>query len=209
MIYDVNEFNRFSNLDSVQERIINYLILTNTTDINRIWKLLKYNTIDALLKDDLTQEEKAKLVDNDGIHQSEKKVFRYPFIEDAFTVESSILRIYVDNLIPKNHLYSTVNIGFEIISHNKISNVYNDASDEIEQERIYRPIEKEVYIKDRNTVLLKSLLSALNGADVSGVGVLQFNSKESPFDNAKYGIFNNKNYSGFRLIMSCGMSGVG
>ena len=51
MIMDSNvQFNRFYNLDSIEERLINFLIKSDSDDANRIWKLLKYNSMDALLK---------------------------------------------------------------------------------------------------------------------------------------------------------------
>jgi len=54
-----SKFNRFINLDSIEDRIINYLISSNTVEANRIWKVLKYSDVDALLKADLTKEEKS------------------------------------------------------------------------------------------------------------------------------------------------------
>ena len=202
------QYNRFCNLDSITERIINYLIKSDSYDANRIWKLLKYSDKDALLKENLTQEQKAELIDDDGIHQSEKKVFRYPFLEDSFTVRTSLLRIYIDSVVPKNHLTSVVNIGFDIISHNKISNIYNDSSDPIEDPEKFKQVDSEIMIKSRNDVLLKSLLSELNGKDVEGVGRFVFDNQMSPFAQAKYGLFNNKNYCGFKLIIPCLQSGV-
>ena len=35
-------YNRFVNLDSISERIINYLVTSDSIYANRIWKLLKY-----------------------------------------------------------------------------------------------------------------------------------------------------------------------
>ena len=117
-------YNRFMNLDSITDRIINYLIKSDSIYANRIWKLLKYPEVDALLQQDLTQEEKAELVDNDSTEQSTKRVFRYPFIEDSFVVKASIMRIYIDTILPQNHLNSVVNVGFDLLNHNKLSNVY-------------------------------------------------------------------------------------
>lgn len=207
MIAD-QKYNRFCNLDSITERIINYLIKSDSDDANRIWKLLQYADKDALLKENLTQEEKAKLVDDDGAYQSEKKVFRYPYLEDSFTVRTSLLRIYIDNVVPKNHLTAVVNVGFDIISHNKISNVYNDSADPIEDPEKYKPVDSEIMIKSRNDVLLKSILAELNGKHVEGVGTFAFDNSLSPFSQAKFGLFNNKNYCGFKLVIPCMVSGV-
>ena len=201
-------FNRFVNIDSIEERIINHFITSQTDNANRICKLLKYSDSKALLKPSLTLKEKAELVDMDSSNQEEKRFFRSPFIEDAMTVQCSLIRIYIDSVVPKNHLNSIVNVGFDIVTHNKIVNVYNDACDDIENPEQFRPIEQEVMMKSRNSVILKNLLAELNGLEIAGVGKFQFNQQLSPFSQAKLGIFNNKNYMGYKVIVPVMMSGV-
>lgn len=203
-----SNFNRFINLDSIEDRIINYLIESDSVYANRIWKVLKYPDIDALLKPNLTKKEKSELVDNGSASQSEKRVFRYPFLEDAFTVKSSILRIYIDSVVPENHLVAKVNIGFDLISNDKINNLYNDENDSLENPETYRPISESIMLKSRNSVLLKNLLAELNGKEIAGVGVLQFNQDLSMFSQARLGFFNNQNYSGYKVLMACMQSGV-
>jgi hypothetical protein len=207
-IEDRSQFNRFINLDSIEDRIINYLVDSDSIYANRIWKVLKYSEVDALLRPNLTKKEKIELIDNGSSDQSEKRVFRYPYLEDAFVVKSSILRIYIDSVVPENHLVSKVNIGFDLISNNKINNLYNDENDELEYPETYRPISETIRIKSRNSVLLKNLLSELNGKEIAGVGVLQFNQDLSPFSQARLGFFNNQNYSGYKVLMCCMHSGV-
>jgi hypothetical protein len=202
------QYNRFTNLDSIEERIINYLIKSDSIYANRIWKILRYSTTDALLKKNLTQSEKAILVDDDGEFQTKKRVFRYPFLEDAFTEQCSLMRIYIDSIVPKNHLTSIVNIGIDLITHNKINNLYNDANDEIEYPESYNPTENEIVIKSRKTTFLKNILAELNGADIEGVGQLQFNRDLSSFSQAKLGLFNNRDYTGYKVIFACIQSGV-
>ena len=201
-------YNRFINLDSIGERIINHLITSNTLYSNRIWKLLKYSEKEALLKENLTREEKIALVDNDGIYQSDKRIFRYPFLEDSFVVEASCLRIYIDSVVPMNHLTSVVNVGFDLLTHNKLSNVYNDSSDELEYPESFKKNEENIMLKSRSEVLLKNILAEFNGTDVEGVGQLCFDRNLSVFSQAKLGLFNNKNYSGYKLIIPCMQSGV-
>lgn len=207
IIGDMN-FNRFVNADSIEERIINHFITSDSEYANRICKLLKYSDSRALLKPNLTQKEKAELVDMDSENQEEKRFFRSPFIEDAMTVQCSLIRVYIDSLVPKNHLNCIANIGFDIVTHNKIVNVYNDACDDLENPEQFRPIEKEVMMKSRNSVILKNLLAEINGLEIAGVGKFQFNQELSPFSQAKLGIFNNKNYMGYKVIVSVMMSGV-
>ena len=202
------KYNRFVNLDSIEERIINHLIKSESIYANRIWKILKYPTSDALLKEDLTQSQKAELVDNDSEEQTTKRVFRYPFLEDAFTVQCSLMRIYVDSVIPMNQLKSIVNVGIDLVTHNKINNLYNDSGDVIEYPNSYNPTEDEIVIKSRKTTFLKNILAELNGANIEGVGELQFNRDLSFFSQAKLGLFNNRDYTGYKVILSCIQSGV-
>ena len=207
IIGDMN-FNRFVNLDSIEERIINHFVTSQTDNANRICKLLKYSDTKALLKPSLTLKEKAELVDMDSSNQEEKRFFRSPFIEDAMTVQCSLIRIYIDSIVPKNHLNSIVNVGFDIVTHNKITNVYNDACDDLEYPDQFRPIEQEVMMKSRNSVILKNLLAEINGLEIAGVGKFQFNQTLSPFSQARLGIFNNKNYMGYKVVVPVMMSGV-
>lgn len=203
-----SQYNRFVNLDSIEERIINYLIKSDSVFANRIWKILKYPDAKALLQKDLTKEEKSKLVDNDSESQTTKRVFRYPFLEDAFTEQCSLMRIYVDSIVPINHLTSIVNVGIDLVTHNKINNLYNDSGDALENPENYNPTEDEIVIKSRKTTFLKNVLAELNGADIEGVGQLQFNREASYFSQAKLGLFNNRDYTGYKVILSCLQSGV-
>ena len=207
-MFDEVAFNRFYNLDSIEERLINFLIKSEDVDAQRIWKLLKYNSMDALSQKDLTRKEKSKLVDDGNGDQSGFKIFKQNFMEDAFVEETSLIKFYVDSVIPVNHLVSTVNVGIDIMTHNKMQLVYNDSFDEIENEPLYREIEKNIITKNRNTLLLKCLFSVLNGQYVEGVGQFQFNQQLCYYDQARGGIYNNKNYSGIKIIVSCQMSGV-
>lgn len=199
------DFNLFSNLDSVEYRIINYIKESDTPEANRIWKLLKYSDPKALFKENLTQEDKAKLIYFDE-DQNSKRVFGFNFQEDLFDETCSLIKVYVDSIVPTNHLLSLVNVGFEILSHDKISNVYNDLSDVYEDGR---PVEENIPVKSRNTVILRSLLALLNGAHIEGVGKMQFDKTMSDACRVISDLDNRKNYYGYRLIMSSQMSGVG
>lgn len=203
-------FNRFVNLDSIEERIINYLMNSKDVDAERLWKLLRYNDINALSRDNLTREEKSKLIYRGEESQSDdKRVFMQSYLEDKFVVQCSLMKIYVDSVVPTNHLLSIVNVGIDLMSHNKTQIVISDSFDELENPDTYRPIEENVIYKNRNTLMLKCLLSVLNGATVEGVGQLQFNQQLSVFSQSRSGIFDNRQYNGSKNIISVNMSGVG
>ena len=202
---DETQFNKFHNLDSVETRIINYLRDTETDDCNRIWKLLKYSDMRALYQDKLSQEDKNKLIYQDK-NESNCRVFTFPYIEDNFTEVCSIIKVYIYGIQPVNHLISTVNIGIDILTHNKISNVYNDEGDILDNGRL---VEENISTKNRNTIILKAILATLNGANIEGAGVLQFNKALSDKCHAEMKLSNNKNFYGYTVVLSCQMSGIG
>lgn len=202
-------FNRFVNLDNVEWHIIDYLAKSRSKYAEYLWKILKYDTEDCLLQDDLSYEEKMALVYTNNGDSTPYRVFMTPYIDDAWDEQSSHLHIYIDSIVPKNHISSTVNVRFECIVHNKISNIigdatqYNDRSNpsELHNGEITTPY------KNRATVLLKCALAALNGEFVSGVGVLQFNQTLSPLSQSKMSLWNNRKFYGFSSLMSTLMAG--
>lgn len=202
----INDFNLFNNLDSIEARVINFIKQNESPEANRIWKLLKYSDIKALFKDNLTSKEKEDLIYTDE-DQAGKRVFNFNLIEDAFQETCSIIKVYTYSVVPSNHLLSTVNIAIDVLSHNKLSNVYNDDGDTLDGGR---PVEENVNYKNRNMVLMGSLLKILNGAQIEGVGQLQFNKEvRNSESRAEMRLSNNTSFYGFRLIFSCEMGGVG
>jgi hypothetical protein len=55
---------------------------------------------------------------------------------------------------------------------------------------------------------VKAVLFLLNGAHVQGVGNLEFSTMMSRFQQAQYGIWNNRNFEGIKVVLGCYMSGV-
>ena len=202
---DETQFNKFINIDSIDTRIVNYLRDSESKEAERIWKLLKYSDMRALFQEPLTKKEKNELIYRDK-DQNSKRVFTMPLVEDSMTETCSLLKIYISSIEPTDHLRAIVNIAIDILSHNKLNNVYNDSNDILEEGR---EVEEDIVVKNRNNILLKSILGILNGANVEGVGMLQFNqslTKESQMKNYS----NNKtNFYGYSLVMSCIMSGMG
>ena len=198
-------YNKFINLDSIETRIINYLKRSKSKDAERIWKLLKYPDMKALYKDNLTPAEKNDLIYIDK-DESDKRIFNFKFIEDSFTEACSLIKIYVQGIKPENHLIAKVGVGFEILTHNKISNVYNDDGDVDDGGR---SIEENISIKNRSTLLLKCLISVLNGANVEGVGTLVFDNSAYSDSKASMKLSNNHNDYGFEFVMSVMMAGDG
>ena len=78
-----NEYNRFPNLDSIEPKIISHLLNSQSKPAQILWKLLKYNTMDALSHENLTYEERKALIFEENGESTGKRVFYAPFIDDA------------------------------------------------------------------------------------------------------------------------------
>lgn len=202
---DETYFNQFINLDSIDIRIIHYLRDSTDCQAEKLWKLLKHSDMKALYQNNLTQKEKDSMIYKDS-DEKNKRIFTFSLIEDSFEETCSILKIYIHSIEPKNHLTAVVNVAVDILTHNKISNVYNDDGDSLEGGR---PVEAKISFKNRNNVLLKAILHLLNGADIEGVGKLQFNQELTVKSKMENRINNTHNFYGYNIVFSCIMSGVG
>ena len=100
-------YNTYNTTRGFGYAILKYLMVNN----EQIWKLLKYDTPDALSKPNLTMEEKRKLIWNGT--------------GDAETSQISQLRIYNSVFSPDNRSVGTIDIGIECLCHNKIVNLDN------------------------------------------------------------------------------------
>ena len=87
-----------------------------------------------------------------------------------------MLKIYVDTIIPKNHIWSIVNIGIDVLCHDKIINVKAEEGYEGSLIDEVDGIKIKVETMSRVTLLAKAVLYLLNVAEVQGLGQRQFNS---------------------------------
>ncbi len=209
-----NDYNRLQNLDGIEDRLIYYLLSPkNKTEleleqVHNIWRILYYNDTDALKKPLPSYSQVAKLIYNDNGAQNGYRIFRSPRMEDGWTEECSMIKVYVDSIIPVNHLRSIVNVGVDVVVNTKIINlsVPQDSIDVYIDEIEGIPV--SVKTKSRVTVLTQAVISLLNGAEVAGVGKMIFSREQSIFNQAQYGIWNNRNYEGIKIVMGVSMSGV-
>ena len=207
-------YNRFRNLESIEDRIIYYLLSpTNKSPeelrwVHTIWKLLMYNDIDALNKPLPKYSDVIKLIQNDNISQADKRIFRSPHLEEGWEEQCSMLKIYVDTIIPKNHIWSIVNIGIDVLCHDKIINVKAEEGYEGSLIDEADGIKIKVETMSRVTLLSKAVLYLLNGAEVQGLGQLQFNAERSRYNLAQYGLWNKRNFEGMKIVISGMISGA-
>lgn len=207
------KYNRFSNLDGSEDRIIYWLLSPNNKTpeelkaTHTIWRLLMYNDINAMNKPLPKYSDVVKLICNDEITQTNKRIFRSPHMEEAFTEQCSLIKIYIDSIIPQNEYIAQTNYGIEVICHNKIINVKVAEEDQAVID-IVDGIEVKVETKSRVTMLAQAVLSLLNGADIAGVGRLQFNAGNFRYNQAQYGVWNNRNFEGMKIVIGALQSGL-
>lgn len=176
-------YNKHTAIRYITENIIYYLIDNNEI----IWKLLKYDSTDALFKSNLTRQEKIDLIYKGmDLKTDGYKVFRQPYTDDAELTDTSMIRVFLSNIIPNNKTISNVGITIECLVHSKNVMIRSDLFD--------------VTYENRLELLLQQVIECLNGAEVKGTGSLFFDMDGSYLTKATIGVYNNRNYHGFRII---------
>ena len=173
----VNNYNKYSQMSQMVYNIVEHLMLNN----ENIWKVLKYPDVDCLNKPNLTLAEKAALIYKGQTDSTPYRLIMQNFSDDAYDQMQTRLHIFIDTVKPKTYVWGTVDIMFEIASHNKI-------------------IYMNEYL-NRNEYVMQQLIETLNGQDVKGLGNLFFDYDKQYTNVGKLSYFN-KYYQGFRLVMS-------
>lgn len=174
-------YNRYNTIRDIGYLLISELIKNN----DDIWRLLKYNTPDALTRDFLTLDEKRELI-FDGITNPDSeqyRVFRQPFLDDAFEEQVTQLRCYLLSINPENRSVGTVTYAFETVCHLKIMSLAN--------------------YENRLEVMVQQIMQTLNGVHVGAVGEFVFDDNSSYFDLSSMNMYNNRNFMGFTTVLSC------
>lgn len=181
-----SSYNQYDGLQNFTLFIIQHLMLNNED----IWKLLKYDTQDALEKPNLTREEKAKLIypGASGGDMDDYRVFRTPYLDDLTTNQQAQLRVYLESITPDTRMYGTVDVNIEVICHVKM-------------------IELNDY-QNRAESIVWQVIKTLNGADVGGIGKLFFDRNGSFYDLIKMNRYNNRNFYGYTITMSTKMGNI-
>lgn len=181
-------FNSLSALPESLYHILEYLVVNN----ENIWKMLKYNSYDALSMPNLTNEEKMEFLWKTG-KQDDYSVFFTNLIEDEICESKCILKIYTYYIHANPNAYlSTPTYAFDFLYGGKMSLVDKDGI----------PV-------SRGDLFIKEILSTLNGAEIGGVGKLQFNDDLSRYDAARTVIGNSKTFTGVVIYMSTLMGDAG
>lgn len=177
-MYNENPYASYKDMPNFSYAIMESLFQNSEAEM--IWKLLKYNDADAWKKNNLTLEEKRKLVYNGVGNQNEYSIYLDFMMDDSVEDEKSFLRIYPGMIYPANRTVGICDINFEVFSHSKINHLSN--------------------YKTRVDMIIQLLLQVLNGYDIGGLGVLYFDADRG--SNNKVQIIGTKPYKGKLLIMS-------
>ena len=181
-------YNKYISMPYIPYRIIEYLANNN----ENLWKILKYNTYDCLSEDDLTFEEKMELVWSHEANQEDYKIFLTALVENMIPVSGTIIKIYKEMTLPRNHINAVAGYEIDILYGGKISLVeYNGIP------------------CNRGDVCEAEILSTLNGVEVDGVGKLEFSMKKLGSSRSSLNIGDNKSFTGTSLLMGVDISDIG
>lgn len=174
-------YNSLTMLPKIPYNILTHLAVSE--DAENLWKLIKYNTYDALSKPNLTLQEKLKMLWKTG-KQDEYSVFFTNLVEDAIPGSKCILKIYNYYDAPSEMYRATATYAFDFLYGGKISLVdYNGI-----------PV-------SRGDLFINIMLSVLNGAEVGGVGRMAWLDDMSRYCAAKSVVGNEKTFTGVQLFM--------
>lgn len=184
-------FNNFSNLPFIPYNIISHL----ATDVNaeNFWKLIYYNEYNCLSMPALTLSQKINLIWNgyDGKKQEDCNIFLTFQVEDMQTDARTFMKLYKINMNPDNRIMSTLAYAFDIQFGGKIAIVeYNGVP------------------CNRADMVEMELLKSLNGTDVNGAGLLEYNRGLSTLCASRFNLGNNTNYTGVSVVMAVQLANV-
>lgn len=180
-------FNKFLTLPFIPYRIVVAL-----TQNDNFFKLLKYNTYDALSMPNLTEDEKLQLICKDFDDMQNYNIFLTNIEPNELVNSKTILKLYRYDTLPINHIVSTISYRFDIL--------YGTKNALVEYQGVPCP---------RVDLMEMELMKTLNGADVAGVGKLQFNHDLSRLCRSTLNIGNNYTFTGTSIVMATQLADLG
>ena len=182
-------FNSMSSLPYIPYNILIYLARQDSAE--DIWKMLKYNSYDALSKPNLTFNEKLELIWKSG-PQEKYGVFFTNLVEDAVPTSKCILKIYNYYDQPNELYMASVVYAFDFLYGGQMSLVERDGI----------PV-------SRGDLFVSIMLDVFNGANIGGVGNMTWLTDASRYCAAKSTIGNSKTFTGVQLYLACKIGDTG
>lgn len=180
-------FNSLSALPTAPYNILKYLAINN----ENIWKLIKYNSYDALSKPNLTMSEKLSYIWKTGA-QEDYSVFLTNIVGDAICEDKCILKCYDYYIAATDAYISTPVFAFDFLYGVTMALVDKDGI----------PV-------NRGDLFIHEILSTLNGVTIGGVGKLMFNRNQTRYDFARSVIADSKKFTGVQIYLSTNMGDMG
>lgn len=171
--------------------IIPYNIIVKLFENENFWKLLYYPIYECLNEANLTIEQKSDLIWKGQDRMEEYGIFLSSLNENMIPNAKTFMKLYTVDMSPDNHIISTVSYQFDVLTGGKISLV-----------------NYEGIPSNRLDVIKMEILKTLNGQDVAGVGVLQFNTKLTRLCNSRAGIIGNGTFHGTNLVLATQIGSV-
>lgn len=177
-------FNNFQEVPKFPYKIIERLAEKGTENI---WKIIKYQDMKPLDKDNLTFEQKIGMIWNGQTDEENYNIFLKNLIGNSLpdSMSQMQLRIYRNTTIPTNRLEAVLNYEIDIICNDKAANIFYDN-----------------ILCERTDVLENLLIDNLNGLDIGGTGYLQFNRELSRQSQSMLSLGNSKTLYGRAVVFS-------
>ena len=172
-------YNQLSVMNDVPKQIVRNIITFVedadgvSSNNDNLFKLLKYNSTDALSNSITTKDKIAVLNQNTDL--AENGVIFQRFNDFTFEEKITQLRIFIQSGNPINNTLSNIIVGFDIVVHNDLNILDNG--------------------DNRSLIILNELLKTLNGMEI-GLGILDF-SIGGGFVLLDF----NESFQGYRLTM--------
>ena len=175
--------NMFTEMPQIPYKILVYLIEHN----ENLFKLLKYNTKDALSEPNLTKDEKIALLYTEEGREVDYNIFLKPLIGEEMTDSSTQLRIYKARIVPSTNIKAVLNYEFDIVVGSKTNLVYDE----------------EGIPCSRLDLIEHEIIDTLCGTTEFGVGGFQFNREMSNLCVQNTGLSNSKEFFGSSFVLAC------
>ncbi|MGL4453542.1 MAG: hypothetical protein ACRCTZ_20475, partial [Sarcina sp.] len=149
------------------------------------WKILKYPTYDCISKPNLTIEEKSMMIWKNQDNSQDYNIFFNNVVDNMILDSKTLLKLYKFDGSPETHIVSTLSYQFDFLYGTKIS-----------------IIDYYGIPCNRGDALEAEILKTLNGVEVSGVGMLQYNRRLSRLCRSFTNYGNSSTFSGNSIVMA-------
>ena len=185
-------YNDFSNVPYIPYKILEELLLDESEEVEKIWKLLKYPTADALKRPKLTEDEKDEMIWRGESLEQDYNIFLKPLIGSSLdTAESQTqMRLHRYNTNPTDRFTAVVSFQIDFTTNEKTCLVYDKGM-----------------ICERTDLLVNLFLQVFNGRDIN-VGILTYDKNLSRSCQDLLSISNSKTMFGRSLIMALQYNGA-